>query len=699
MVFLRSAIMATTAVLAPPPFDAEAVARSCATTRSRSSRSCRRSCSGCSTPAPRPARRCAACCSAAAPMPRALLERARAAGFPVCPSYGLTQACSTVTVAEPGDMETAGRPLTGVGVAIAADGEILVSGATVNALRQPAHRRPRPPRRAGPPRGHRPQGRRDHHRRRERRAGGGRGRARRSTPASPRPPCSPGRTRSGARRSPPGSCPRRAPSPAVAALRAHCLERLARFKVPKAFELVDELPRTDVGQGPAHRAALACRADVALPDDFRRRAASAGTRRPRAGRPSATTLRTSTMPVSAWLIDALDPQPGHDAARARRGHGRHGAARRRARRAERRGDHLRLLRRDAQRRRGAARRSSASANVRFKQIDAETSIDVPAASIDGVLCRWGFMLMAEPGVALSGARRVLKPGGRAGARRVGRRRRTTAGARCRAASSSSAACRAAADPARRASSRGRPTARSPSSSRRRASSSTTSRRSTSRWTTPRPRPGGRARCDSPPARDRDRRRGPRRDRGGQGGGDRRRGVVRRAGGDRADPRAHVGGERARPSSLRAPHVLRRRRRPHPPRRQDRRDHRLRLAGPRPRAQPQGLGRRRRRRPPPRLQVRPGAKDAGLEVTDIAEAASRGDIVMVLLPDEKHGEVYREQIADGISRRQAAALRPRLLDPLRRGRAARRRRRRARRAQGPGPPRPPPVHRGLAACRV
>ena len=43
-----------------------------------------------------------------------------------------------------------------------------------------------------------------------------------------------------------------------------------------------------------------------------------------------------------------------------------------------------------------------------------------------------------------------------------------------------------------------------------------------------------------------------------------------------------------------------------------------------------------------------AKDAGLEVADVAEAASRGDIVMVLLPDEKHGEVYRDQIADGIS---------------------------------------------------
>ena len=43
-----------------------------------------------------------------------------------------------------------------------------------------------------------------------------------------------------------------------------------------------------------------------------------------------------------------------------------------------------------------------------------------------------------------------------------------------------------------------------------------------------------------------------------------------------------------------------------------------------------------------------ARSAGLEVTGIADAASRGDIVMVLLPDEKHGEVYREEIADGIA---------------------------------------------------
>ena len=38
-------------------------------------------------------------------------------------------------------------------------------------------------------------------------------------------------------------------------------------------------------------------------------------------------------------------------------------------------------------------------NVRFRQIDAE-GIDQPAASLDGVLCRWGYMLMADGEAAL-----------------------------------------------------------------------------------------------------------------------------------------------------------------------------------------------------------------------------------------------------------------------------------------------------------
>ena len=51
---------------------------------------------------------------------------------------------------------------------------------------------------------------------------------------------------------------------------------------------------------------------------------------------------------------------------------------------------------------------------------------------------------------------------------------------------------------------------------------------------------------------------------------------------------------------------------------------------------------------PDSDSRAKAEADGLEVFDIAEAASRGDIVMVLLPDEKQGELWREEIADGIA---------------------------------------------------
>jgi ketol-acid reductoisomerase len=43
-----------------------------------------------------------------------------------------------------------------------------------------------------------------------------------------------------------------------------------------------------------------------------------------------------------------------------------------------------------------------------------------------------------------------------------------------------------------------------------------------------------------------------------------------------------------------------------------------------------------------------AEAAGLEVLDVADAASRGDVVMVLLPDEKHGQVWQESIRDGVA---------------------------------------------------
>jgi O-succinylbenzoic acid--CoA ligase len=180
-------------------------------------------------------------------MPHALLERARAAGFPVRPSYGLTQACSTVTVAEPGDLETAGRPLPGVGVAIADDGEILVSGATVNALGAL---------RTGD------LGRLEDRgrlvvtgRKTDVIVTGGENVApvevevvlaehpdvaEAAVFARPHPLWGEAITA--------WVVPRPGAELSQAALRAHCLERLAGFKVPKAFELVEALPRTSSGK-------------------------------------------------------------------------------------------------------------------------------------------------------------------------------------------------------------------------------------------------------------------------------------------------------------------------------------------------------------------------------------------------------------------------------------------------------------------
>jgi len=52
-------------------------------------------------------------------------------------------------------------------------------------------------------------------------------------------------------------------------------------------------------------------------------------------------------------------------------------------------------------------------NVEFKLVDAEW-IDLPTASVDAVLCRFGYMLLADPAAALHETRRVLRPGGRVG---------------------------------------------------------------------------------------------------------------------------------------------------------------------------------------------------------------------------------------------------------------------------------------------
>jgi SAM-dependent methyltransferase len=51
-------------------------------------------------------------------------------------------------------------------------------------------------------------------------------------------------------------------------------------------------------------------------------------------------------------------------------------------------------------------------NVECRVLDAE-QLDLPDDSVDGVVCRWGLMLIADPGAALRETRRVLRPDGRA----------------------------------------------------------------------------------------------------------------------------------------------------------------------------------------------------------------------------------------------------------------------------------------------
>ena len=181
------------------------------------------------------------------PMPRALLSRARAAGFPVSPSYGLTQACSTVTVAEPGDLETAGRAIPGVRVGVAEDGEIIVSGTTVSA---PGGLRTGDLGRLDDRGRLVVLGRKD-----DTIITGGEnvapaeveaalaehpGVAEAAVFARPHPLWGEAITAL--------IVPRDGAAPDAAALRVHLLERLAPFKVPKTFELVAELPRTASGK-------------------------------------------------------------------------------------------------------------------------------------------------------------------------------------------------------------------------------------------------------------------------------------------------------------------------------------------------------------------------------------------------------------------------------------------------------------------
>ena len=118
----------------------------------------------------------------------------------------------------------------------------------------------------------------------------------------------------------------------------------------------------------------------------------------------------SSRPVSEWLVDALDPQEGETILELAAGVGDTGIAA-----ASRLGPSGKLISTDfSQQMVDAARRRAeelGAANVEFRTMDAER-MDLDEDSVDGVVCRWGYMLMADPAAALRETRRVVRPGGR-----------------------------------------------------------------------------------------------------------------------------------------------------------------------------------------------------------------------------------------------------------------------------------------------
>jgi SAM-dependent methyltransferase len=121
-------------------------------------------------------------------------------------------------------------------------------------------------------------------------------------------------------------------------------------------------------------------------------------------------FQAANQPVSMWLVEQVAPQPGQTILELAAGPGDTGLL---AAELVHPGGRV-ILTDAAEPMVEVARRRAEELgvrNVETRVMDAEW-IDLSAASVDGVLCRYGYMLLADPAAGLRETRRVLRPGGR-----------------------------------------------------------------------------------------------------------------------------------------------------------------------------------------------------------------------------------------------------------------------------------------------